>query len=78
MVELVVQPNLLAEVGRVIFGLPEMVTTVVRNGRTETQARVQVELTAHGAVRVRALEGGPTAVELEECVRVALAQWQAQ
>jgi hypothetical protein len=78
MVELVVQPNLLAEVGRVIFGLPEMVTTVVRNGRTETQARVQVELTAHGAVRVRALEVGPTTVELEECVRVALAHWQAQ
>ena len=65
MMGVIVAQNVLAEVGRAIFGLPGMMTTVVRNGRTETQARVQVELSAQGSVRVRALVDEPLASQLE-------------
>jgi uncharacterized protein with GYD domain len=55
-----------------------MVTTVVRQGRTETQARVQLELTAQGAVRVRALVAEPLASQLEERASAVLTQVVAQ
>lgn len=65
MIELVLGRNVLAEAGQAVFALPGMTTTVVRNGRTETQASVQVELTPQGTVRVRALAAGPEGAELE-------------
>jgi uncharacterized protein with GYD domain len=74
MVERVVARNVLAEVGRALFALPDMVTTVVRNGRTETQTRVQVELTAQGTVRVRVLAAEPLATQLEPQASEVLAQ----
>jgi hypothetical protein len=74
MVEVVVARNLLAEVGRALFALPDMVTTTVQNGRTESQARVQLELTPQGAVRVRALVAEPLASQLEQQAGEVLAQ----
>jgi high-affinity K+ transport system ATPase subunit B len=74
MVERVVARNVLAEVGRALFALPDMVTTVVRNGRTEVQARVQLELTPQGAVRVQALVAEPLASQLEQQASEVLAQ----
>jgi hypothetical protein len=74
MIEVVVARNMLAEVGRALFTLPKMVTTVVRNGRTESQARVQLELTAQGTLRVRALVSEPLASQLEQQAGEVLAQ----
>jgi hypothetical protein len=74
MIEVVVARTMLAEVGRALFALPEMVTTVVRNGRTESQARVQLELTPQGTVRVRALVSEPLASQLEQQASEVLAQ----
>lgn len=65
MTEILLGRNVLAEAGQAVFALPAMTTTVVRNGRTETQAQVQVELTPQGTVRVRALAAGPEGAELE-------------
>jgi hypothetical protein len=72
MTEILLGRNVLAEAGQVVFALPGMTTTLVRNGRAETQARVQVELTPQGAVRVRALENGPVAAELEAQASAAI------
>jgi hypothetical protein len=65
MVEVLVGRQALAEAGRAIYALPSMVRTPVRNGRSEQQALVQVELSALGSVRVRALVADPLGARLE-------------
>ncbi len=73
MVEVLVGRQALAEAGRAIYALPSMVRTTVRNGRSEQQALVQVELSALGSVRVRALVADPLGAQLESEASTVLA-----